>query len=107
LQNEGDVPETIVVGRDVSKAETRSAVESQPGDIPETVVISPQQLKGRRSDSNETEASPGEVPEQRKRAAPKATKEPAAKGKPINVEDEDEDLPKTVILDPSKTRKEP
>ncbi len=87
LQDEEDVPETVVVSRDVSKAKTRSRVESQPGDIPETVVISPKDSKGRPS-------------------ALKATKEPAAKGKPVNMEDQDEDLPKTVIIDPSKTRKE-
>ena len=107
LQDEEDVPETIVASRDVSKAKTRSGVESQPGDIPETVVISPQDSKGRAPDSHETEASPGEGPEQMKKTALKASKDPALKEKPITMEDEDEDLPKTVILDPSKTRKEP
>jgi hypothetical protein len=107
LQNEEEVPETIVLSRDSSKAKTRSGVESQPGDIPETVVISPQDSKARPPDSHETEASPGGGPEQRKRTASKAGKDPASKEKPIKVEDEDEDLPKTVILDPSKTRKEP
>jgi len=107
LQNEEDVPETVVVSGDVSKAKTRSGVESQPGDIPETVVMSPQDSKGRPSDSHETEASPGGGPEQMKRTALKVSKAPALKEKPITMEDEDEDLPKTVILDPSKTRKEP
>ncbi len=107
VQNEADVPETIVVSRDVSKAKTRSGVESQPGDIPETVVISPQDSKAPPSDSHETEASPGGGPEQGKRTALKASKDPAVKEKPITMEDEDEDLPKTVIRDPSKTRKEP
>ncbi len=107
VQDEEDVPETIVARRDISKAKTRSGVESQTGDIPETVVISPQDSKGQPSDSHETEASPGGGPEQMKRTAIKASKDPALKEKPINMEDEDEDLPKTVILDPSKTRKEP
>jgi hypothetical protein len=107
LENEEDVPETIIVSRDVSKTKTRSGVESQPGDIPETVVMSPQDSKGRPSDSHETEASPGGDPEQRKRTGLKVSKDPALKEKPITMEDEDEDLPKTVILDPSKTRKEP
>ena len=106
-EDEEDVPETIVVSRDVSKAKTRSEVESQPGDIPETVVISPQDSKARPSDSRETEASLGGGPEQGKRTALKASKDPAVKEKRIKVEDEDEDLPKTAILDPSKTRKEP
>jgi len=107
VQNEEDVPETIVASRDGSKAKTRPGVESQPGDIPETVVISPQDSKGRPSDSHETEASPGGDPEQRKRTPSKAGKDPALREKPITVEDEDEDLPKTAILDPSKTGKEP
>jgi hypothetical protein len=107
VQDDEDVPETIVVSRDVSQAKTRSGVESQPGDIPETVVISPQGSKARPSDSHETEASPGGGPEQGKRTALKASKDPTVKEKPSKVEDEDEDLPKTVILDPSKTRKEP
>jgi hypothetical protein len=34
-------------------------------------------------------------------------KRTALKEKPMTVEDEDEDLPKTEIRDPSKTRKEP
>jgi hypothetical protein len=107
VQDDEDVPETIVVSRDVSKTKTRSEVESQSGDIPETVVISPQDSKTRPSDSHETEASPGGGPEERKRTALKASKDPAVKEKPITMEDEDEDLPKTVIHDPSKTRKEP
>jgi len=107
LQNEEEVPETIVLSPDISKAKTRSGVESQPGDIPETVVMSPQDSKGRPSDSHETEASPGGGPEQRKRTGLKVSKDPALKEKPITMEEEDEDLPKTVILDPSKTRKEP
>jgi hypothetical protein len=107
VQDDEDVPETIVVSRDVSKTKTRSEVESQPGDIPETVVISPQDSKAQPSDSHETEASPGGGPEQGKRTALKAGKDPAVKEKPITMEDEDEDLSRTVILDPSKTRKEP
>lgn len=107
LQNEEDVPETVVVSGDGSKTKTRPAVESQPGDIPETVVISPQNSKARPSDSHETEASPGAGPEEMKRASLKVSKDPALKEKSIAVEEEDEDLPKTVILDPSKTRKEP
>jgi hypothetical protein len=107
VQDDEDVPETVVVSRDVSKAKTGSEVESQPVDIPETVVISPQDSKARPSDSHETEASPGGGPEQGKRTALKAGKDPAVKEKPIRVEDEDEDLPKTIIRDPSKTRKEP
>ncbi len=107
LENEEDVPETIIVSRDVSQAKTRSEVESQPGDIPETVVISPQGSKARPSDSHETEASPRGGPEQGKRTALKASKDPTAKEKPRTMEDEDEDLPKTVIVSPKKTRKEP
>jgi hypothetical protein len=101
------MPETVVVGRDSSKAKTRPRVESQPGDIPETVVISPQDSKARSTDSHETEASPGAGPEQMRRTASKVSKAPVLKEKPITMEDEDEELPKTVILDPSKTRKEP
>jgi hypothetical protein len=107
VQNEEEMPETVVVGRDSSKAKTRPRVESQPGDIPETVVISPQDSKARSTDSHETEASPGAGPEQMRRTASKVSKAPVLKEKPITMEDEDEELPKTVILDPSKTRKEP
>lgn len=107
VQNEEEVPETVVVSGDGPKAKTQPGVESQTDDIPETVVIPPQESKGRPSDSHETEASPGATPEQMKRTALKVSKAPALKKKPITTEDEDEDLPKTVILDPSKTRKEP
>jgi hypothetical protein len=106
-QNEEEMPETVVISGDGSKAKTRSGVESQPGDIPETVVISPQDSKARSADSHETEASPGADPEQMKKTASQVNKAPVLKQKPITMEDEDEDLPKTVILDPSKTRKEP
>ena len=107
VQNEEEMPETVVVSGDGSKAKTRSGVESQPGDIPETVVISPQDSKARSADSHETEASPGAGPEKIKRTALKVNNAPVSKEKPITVEEEDEDLPTTVILDPSKTSKEP
>ncbi len=107
VQNGKDLPETVILDRGVSKAEKRSKLESQPSEIPETVVVSPQGRKNLPSDSDRTEVSPGGGFEQMKETDMKAGKGPAAKKKPINMEDEDEDPPTTVILDPSKTRKEP
>jgi len=108
LQGEEDLPKTVILERDVSETETRSHVESQESEIPATVVISRQDLMGPPSDSDQKGASPGGGSSERtEESTLKTSKDPAEKQKSRNVEDEDEDLPKTVILDPSKTRKEP
>jgi hypothetical protein len=97
-----DIPETVIFAHGATKEETPSSVESGEKDIPETVIISHKDPSASHTSSDEkrpadagnssrTEQSissaPGETPTERTQASAK---------------ENDEDIPETVIFDPTK-----
>jgi len=106
LQPAEDIPETVIFARGTPKEETPSPVESRENDIPETVIISPKEPPASHSSSEEkrpADAGNSKLTEQSISNAPGET--PVEKTQ-ASAKEKDDDIPETVIFDPTKKRGE-
>lgn len=103
-QVEKDLPETVILGLDVPETQRPSPKEPLENDIPETVIISPQKPAPASRDNDQKRPVKDDSPEPIKAGLPKKSKNQQAEKKPIDMEDKDDDLPKTVIIDPKKLK---
>ena len=101
-----DIPETVIFAHGTPKEETPSPAESRENDIPETVIISPKEPSASHSSSEEkrpADAGNSKLTEQSISNAPGET--PIEKTQ-ASAEEKDDDIPETVIFDPTKKRGE-
>ena len=101
-----DIPETVIFAHGTPKEETPSPVESRENDIPETVIISPKEPSASHSSSEEkrpADAGNSKLTEQSISNAPGET--PVEKTQ-ASAKEKDDDIPETVIFDPTKKRGE-
>jgi hypothetical protein len=104
-QDEKDLPETVILAPDVPETQKSSPIEPRESDIPETVIISPQKPAPGQKDTDQKRPVEDDRPEPRKKGLSKESKNQRADKKPIDIKDKDDDLPKTVIIDPKKFKK--
>ncbi|UCG65626.1 MAG: hypothetical protein JSW12_00785 [Deltaproteobacteria bacterium] len=101
-----DIPETVIFAHGTPKEETPSPAESHENDIPETVIVSPKEPSASHTDSEQKpspEAGNAKLTEQSISNAPGET--PVEKPQ-ASAKEKDDDIPETVIFDPTKKRGE-
>jgi hypothetical protein len=101
-----DIPETVIFAHGAPKEETPSPIESRGNNIPETVIISPKEPSASHSSSEEkrpADEGDSRLTEQDISNAPGET---PVKKTQASAEEKDEDIPETVIFDPTKKRGE-
>lgn len=103
-QVEKDLLETVILAHDVSETKKSSPIESRESDIPETVIISPLKPAPAQKDTDQKGPAENDRPEQTKNGPSKESKNQRAEKKPIDMQDKDDDLPKTMIIDSNKLK---
>ena len=97
-----DIPETVIFANGAPRQKAPSPVESRENDIPETVIISPKEPSASHRNSEEkgsTDAADSKGTEQSMSNASAET--PVEKAQAGATENDDE-IPETVIFDPTK-----
>jgi hypothetical protein len=103
-QVEKDLLETVILAHDVSETKKSSPIESRESDIPETVIISPLKPAPAQKDTDQKRPAENDRPEPTKNGLSKESKNQRAEKKPIDMQDKDDDLPKTMIIDSKKLK---
>jgi hypothetical protein len=97
-----DIPETVIFAHGTPKEETPSPVESGENDIPETVIISSREPSASHSKSGKEETGDIGDSKRTEQSMSNASGEtPTEKAQP-GAKEKDDDIPETVIFDPTK-----
>jgi hypothetical protein len=101
-----DIPETVIFARGTPKEETPSPVESRENDIPETVIISPKEPSASHSSSEEKRPADAGNSKPSERSISNAPGETPVEKTQASAKEKHDDIPETVIFDPTKKRGE-
>jgi hypothetical protein len=97
-----DIPETVVFAHGTPKEETPSPIEPRENDIPQTAIMAPKEASASSSSSEEKRPADAGNSERTEQSIPNASGEtPVEKAQP-GAKEKDEDIPETVIFDPTK-----
>jgi len=99
-----DIPETVVFAKGATKQETPSPVESAEKDIPETVIISPKKPSASHSISEEIRPADAGNSKPTEQSMPKASAQTPTEKAQSGAKEKDDEIPETVIFDPTKKR---
>jgi hypothetical protein len=101
-QPAGDIPETVVFAHGAAKEVTPSPVESGEKNIPETVIISPKEPSASHSSSEEKRPADAGDSKRTEQSMPKASAETPTEKTQASSKENDDEIPETVIFDPTK-----
>ncbi|MFB0533175.1 MAG: hypothetical protein ACETVU_05850 [Desulfatiglandales bacterium] len=101
-----DIPETVIFAHGTPKGETSSPAESAESDIPETVIISSKEPSAPRISSEQKRPAEADNSKLTKQGISKVPGETPVEEKPARGKEKDDDIPETVIFDPTKKRNE-
>jgi hypothetical protein len=90
-----DIPETVIFAHGATKEKTPSPQESGEKDIPETVIISPKEPSTSQSNSGKEETADIGDSKPTEQSMPKEKTQASSK-------ENDDEIPETVIFDPTK-----
>ena len=99
-----DIPETVIFAHGATKEETPSPVESGDKDIPETVIISPKEPSASHSSSEEKRPADAGDSKRTEQSMPKASAETPVEKTQASSKENNDEIPETVIFDPTKKR---
>ena len=106
-QVEEDLPKTVILTQEALETRRSSSKKSrEESDIPETVIISPQKSAPVQRNADQKQSAEDGSPEPSKNGFSKESKNQRAEKEPIDMKDADDDLPKTVVIDSKKLKKE-
>ena len=97
-----DIPETVVFAHGATKEETPSPVESQENDIPQTVIMAPKEPSAPPSSSEEKRPADAGDSSRKEQSTSNAPGETSVEETQESAKEKDEDIPETVIFDPTK-----
>lgn len=101
-----DIPETVIFAHGTPKGETSSPAESGDSDIPETVIISSKEPSAPRISSEQKRPAEADNSKLTKQSISNVPGETPVEEKPASGKEKDDDIPETVIFDPTKKRNE-
>jgi hypothetical protein len=101
-QSNEDIPETVIFALGATKEETPSPVESGEKDIPETVIIAPKEPSASHNSSEERRAADAGNSRPTEQSMPKASAETPTEKTQASSKENDNEIPETVIFDPTK-----
>jgi len=101
-----DIPETVIFAHGTPKEETPSPIESRENDIPETVIISQKEPSASHSSSEEKRAPEADNSKLTEQSISNARGETPVEETQASAKEKNDDIPETVIFDPTKKRGE-
>jgi hypothetical protein len=103
-QVEKDLPQTVILTRDIPETQTPSPTEPRESDIPQTVIISTQKSAPAQKDTDQKPPAEDDRTQPTENGPSKESKNQQAEQKPRDIDDTDDDFPKTVIIDAKKLK---
>jgi hypothetical protein len=101
-QPDEDIPETVIFAKATPRQKAPSPVESGDKDIPETVIISPKEPMASHSNSGKEETADMGDSKPTEQSMPKASAETPTEKTQASSKEKDDEIPETVIFDPTK-----
>jgi hypothetical protein len=105
-QSVEDIPETVIVARDSSQGTVPPHEESQESEVPETVIVSPRKPSGSHTGSEEEQALGAVNSRPSEQNIGETHEETPVEKTQGSGKEKDDDIPETVIVDPTKKRGE-
>jgi hypothetical protein len=99
-----DIPETVIFAHGTPKEETPSPVESRENDIPETVIVSSREPSASHSNSDEKGPADAGNSSRTEQSISSAPGETPVEETQASAKEKDDEIPETVIFDPTKKR---
>jgi hypothetical protein len=103
-QVEKDLPETVILARDVSETQRSTPEEPRGDDIPETVIISARESVPAQRNTDPKHSAEEDSPEPTKKGPSKKSKMQRPEKKPAHMKTNDDEIPETVIIDTKKLK---
>jgi hypothetical protein len=97
-----DIPETVIFAHGATKEGPPSPVESGEKDIPETVITSPKEPSASQSNSGKEETADKGDSKPTEQSMPKPSAETPTQKTQASSKENDDEIPETVIFDPTK-----
>ena len=97
-----DIPETVIFAKATPRQKAPSPVESGEKDIPETVIIAPKEPSASHNSPEERRAADAGNSRPTEQSMPKASAETPTEKTQASSKENDNEIPETVIFDPTK-----
>jgi len=101
-----DIPETVIFAPGTPKRETPSPAESRENDIPETVIVSPKEPSASHANSEQKPSPEADNSKLTEQSISNARGETPVEETQASAKEKNDDIPETVIFDPTKKRGE-